>query len=341
MRLPVTTNGQVDFSRAIPQIQKARDLGVNFFDTMEDYYGGQSEEAIGKAIQGNRFNYIIQSKLGSWPDQINKYEERFNNILRRLNTDYLDILICHNLHWDYYTKYGMRFLELTEKLIQKGKLRYRGFSSHDGPENLERILREKLFDSVILQYNLIDQKWGQCLNLAYSLGIGTVVMGPIGGGRLSRPIPELSKLPIFNKISMHDMALKFVLDNENVDVALSGMESTQYLEDNIKLTNSKTITLKNHYETIKGIMDHKKEVADLYCTGCLYCRNCPHGVDIAKVMEYYIADVIYGLKDWARGAYAALGGKASNCHECTLCEQKCPQHLEIIKNLKEAHKKLS
>jgi NAD-dependent dihydropyrimidine dehydrogenase PreA subunit len=93
---------------------------------------------------------------------------------------------------------------------------------------------------------------------------------------------------------------------------------------------------------INASMDENRKLAELYCTGCNYCMPCPQGVNIPlnfQVMNYH---KVYGITEYAKGQYAAIGtndwmkGKqASECIECGLCEEKCPQKIEIRKQLKE------
>lgn len=89
-------------------------------------------------------------------------------------------------------------------------------------------------------------------------------------------------------------------------------------------------------------MKENKQMEDLYCTGCNYCMPCPHDVNIPlnfRLMNYHR---VYGITDYAKGEYANIGkvdwmkGKpASACIECGICEDKCPQHIEIRKQLRE------
>ena len=124
MRLPVQGDGSVNYDRAVLRIQQAHSLGINVFDTMEDYYGGQSEIALGRAIKGNRAGYLIESKLGSWPDQAGKYRPRLEQILSRLQSDYLDILLFHNLHWDYFKRFETEILGMATRAKAEGLIRH-------------------------------------------------------------------------------------------------------------------------------------------------------------------------------------------------------------------------
>ena len=98
---------------------------------------------------------------------------------------------------------------------------------------------------------------------------------------------------------------------------------------------------------MKELMDEYKRLSELYCTGCNYCKPCPQGVNIPFIFSQMNNYRIYGLKDMARAEYANIGvnkgikgEKADKCIECGVCEGKCPQKIEIIKQLKECAKAL-
>ena len=94
--------------------------------------------------------------------------------------------------------------------------------------------------------------------------------------------------------------------------------------------------------SIKALMDRNKELAKLYCTGCQYCMPCPNGVNIPRCFEIYNYDRVYGLADYARQQYAeVVSGQAdaSICIECGVCLDRCPQHIEIPKQLQEVRER--
>jgi ferredoxin len=160
-------------------------------------------------------------------------------------------------------------------------------------------------------------------------------MGPVGGGRLAQPIPAIQALLPHPGLPTHRLALRFVLSNPAVDVTLSGMQESAFLEENAALASQEEPLSPREYQQIHATLEEKRELAKLYCTGCLYCMPCRAGVEIPKAFEYLIAHKVYGVTGWARAAYAALAGKASLCRDCGACEKKCPQHIPIRQRLKE------
>ena len=86
-----------------------------------------------------------------------------------------------------------------------------------------------------------------------------------------------------------------------------------------------------------------------YCTGCKYCEPCPNGVMIARTFELMNQHRVYGLTGHAKRGYKAIvegrknikGKAADACVECGECEEKCPQKLKIIEQLKDSHAALA
>jgi predicted aldo/keto reductase-like oxidoreductase len=86
-------------------------------------------------------------------------------------------------------------------------------------------------------------------------------------------------------------------------------------------------------------------MADLYCTGCGYCMPCPNEVNIPRIFRKYNEARVYGLWEATRRTYRewrpSAGQRADACVECGLCEEECPQHIPIRRQLAEAHEALS
>jgi predicted aldo/keto reductase-like oxidoreductase len=148
------------------------------------------------------------------------------------------------------------------------------------------------------------------------------------------------------------MALRFVLASPNVDIALSGMENLSMLEENAKIASIEGHLTDEEMAKVKVMMEENKKLAQLYCTGCKYCMPCEQKINIPHVLTLMNNHRIYELTDHARQEYKKLyvdlekrhphwlkghGVDATKCTECGVCEEKCPQNLPIIKQLKETH----
>jgi ferredoxin len=136
--------------------------------------------------------------------------------------------------------------------------------------------------------------------------------------------------------STPELALRFVVSNENVTLALSGMSTMEQLEQNAQTVSTAGRLTREDHRRIEAAVQERKKLAGLYCTGCNYCMPCPEGVDIAANFEILNADRIFGLTEHARARYASLGGKAALCRQCGKCVDMCPQYLDIPARLGEA-----
>lgn len=343
MRFPMTQNKEVDYDRAVPILRRALDLGVNIIDSHPQYCEGHSETIIGKAIQGYDRSKIYISTKNTLYTELGPGEthrSRLEKSLERLQTDYIDFYLVHALVMDVFRQKGTAFLKEMRKAKQDGLIRHIGFSSHDLPKNVIKFIETGQFECMLVQYNLIDHHWTDALKCAHENGLGTMVMGPLSGGRLVRPNEISQLMGAENDTKSVEICLRYVWNNENVDVAFSGMRSVEEVEQNVRILSKDTELNPDEVKEAEKMADEKQRLSDLYCTGCNYCMPCPQKVSIPGVFYQRNLYAVYHLEDYAREAYNRMIGyntSAENCIECGECEKKCPQHIPIIEQLKESH----
>jgi len=339
MRLPTRKDGHVDFDRAVHLIRYAINHGVNFLDSHHFYHQGESEEAIGRAISGlDRKKLVLQTKIGMY----NNYTEKqclqlLENALKKLRTVYLDFYLTHSLSWEHYQSFNRLFLQVTDKAMALGLIKYRGFSSHDTPENVKKFVESGHFSTMTIQYNLINRQYQSVIELAWKKGMGVVVMGPVGGGLLASPEPEFLKLLPPGQTDPAVLALRFVLSNKYVHVACSGMSTLKQVKQNIATAAINKSLTAREINQMDALIKQRKKLLNLPCTACGYCLPCPHQVKIPYLFRQYNLARVFGIEEKARKAYLRLKPeeRASSCAGCRLCEKKCPQKIPISRRLRE------
>ncbi len=351
MRLPMIGDGEnqrVDREKAIPMIHRAFEAGVNYIDTAVGYCNKDSQRVVGEALQGWRDRIIVSTKNPYYDNDEKTWWKNLEDSLERLGVEYIDIYNHHGLNWKRYTEaVEPRIGKWMRSARDQGLIKHICCSFHDSNEALKKIIDTGYPESITLQYNLLNRDLEEGIAYASENGLGVVVMGPVAGGRLGATSEVLEEM-VEGIARVPELALRFVLGNPNVSVALSGMSTLQQVEENIEtasldtpLTREETGVLDEHTKRLRAL-------ADLYCTGCNYCMPCPQKVAIAWIFNQYNWGRVYGLWDIAKEKYNSLGTggwtehlNAEACIECGECEEKCPQHIPIRKQLKEAHEALS
>lgn len=336
MRLPMK-DGQVDRELAIPLFHRAFELGINLVDTAVGYCNSDSESAVGEALQGWRDRIIVSTKNHYYgPDQ-KAWWTNLENSLERLRVDAIDIYNLHGIRWEVFEKWVRGpdgILKWARQAQNQGLVRHVCCSFHDSAENLRKIGGTGEFESVILQYSLLYRDLEPVLPFLNERGIAVMVMGPVGGGRLGGPSEQIREL-LPGASSTAEVALRFVLANPNVNVALSGMSEMAHVEENCGTASRDEPLSSEEKLHVEAAMGRYKQLADLYCTGCDYCLPCPAEVQIPRNFTIANLERVYGLGDVARHQYGHLPGKASYCIACGACEEKCPQGIPIRQQLRE------
>lgn len=349
MRLPMmTVDGKsvVDEDQAIAMIHRAFELGVNYIDTAFFYCEGLSEIAVGKALKGWRDKVILSTK---YPFDI-PFRERLESQLQKLDTDHIDFYHFHGIGESFFTH--ERHDEAVNgalKAKEEGLIRHLSFSFHDKVEVMKKLVDVGIFSSVLCQYNLLDRSNEEGLAYAKEHGLGTAVMGPVGGGRISGMPPQVAQRFGVQVRSSAELALRFVMTNPNVNVALSGMSTMQQVEENAAIASNVAPLSAAELEGINAALEENRRMSDLYCTGCNYCApHCPQGIVIPRIFELMNYHRVYGITDYAREQYSGIGvnpwtpgHKADECIECGVCEDYCPQKIDIRKQLKDCHAALA
>jgi len=348
--------GKTDIKKAEREIMLAYEKGINYFDTAYIYPG--NEAVLGEILEKNKIrekvniatklpHYLIKSREG--------LDKLFNEQLKRLRTDYVDYYLMHMLTdtgaWERLCELGIK--EWIEDKKREGKIRQTGFSYHGNSEMFCSLIDAYDWDFAMIQYNYMDehsQAGRRGLTHANKKGIPVMIMEPLRGGKLARNLPEKAKKLMKEhpkNYSPAEWSFRWLWNQPEVTVVLSGMNSTEMIEENAKSASEATVggLSENDCLMLKKVSDAINEKMKVGCTGCGYCIPCPQKVDIPGVFSAYNRRYSEGwfsaMREYAMcTAFRKSSTAASNCIGCGKCESHCPQNIEIRKELKNAAKVL-
>ena len=347
MRLPrlYPDKPEIDTELGQRMVDYAYSHGVNYFDTAYPYHEGLSEPFIGAALSKYpRESYNLVTKLPTW--LINgeaDIEHYFNEQLQKCGVDYFDFYLVHSLNAERFeTVQKLHIFENLCELKAKGKIRHIGFSFHDKPDVLERILAAHDWEFAQIQLNYLDwelQDARRQYELIEQKGIQCTIMEPVRGGMLATLTPEA--VDCFQQanpnVSTASWAIRYAASLPNVLTVLSGMTNFDHVTDNVATMEAFRPLSQQEREVIDHALAAYRKAVTIPCTGCRYCMDCPAGVSIPEVFAAYNRYATSKSRSMFEELYHALdaGQRADNCVACGTCLSKCPQHIDIPKHMKE------
>ena len=180
--------GTSDANEALQIVQKSLDAGCNFFDTAPGYNRGRSEEFLGQVLKSVRQDVVICTKFGHSPEYVTDFSAEairpsLEGSLRRLQTDYIDILLLHNPPAEVMDGASPQYAEL-EKLKQEGKIREYGVSLDD-TVSMKKVLETTQCKALEIYFHAFAQDLASLFPLAKEKGVGLIVKVPLDSGWLA------------------------------------------------------------------------------------------------------------------------------------------------------------
>ena len=346
MRLPMIEN-DVDYRQVNQMVDAFMEAGFNYFDTARVYLDGKSEIAIRECVAKRypRESFVLANKLSPW---IYHTEEEirplFESQLESCGVDYFDVYIFHCMNRDLYQKnLRCNSFETVKQLKEEGKVKYIAMSFHDTADILDKILTEQPFiEFVQIQFNYLDydDKGVQskaCYDVCRKHGKKIIVMEPVKGGNLVN-LPNEAKelLKAKSQNSEAEFAIRFAASFPDVKMVLSGMGNMDMMTENISFMKDFVPFNKEEFTLSEDLRKLIRTVRQIPCTGCRYCvDDCPQKILIPDVFSVYnkhlAAEAVW---EETKGILQEQHGNVKDCIQCGVCENHCPQNINIKETIK-------
>ena len=361
MRLPLLDENDqksVDMDQVNEMVDAYMASGFNHFDTAFVYHEGMSEITFKKAVVERypRDSFKIATKMPLFIiTEESQLEPIFSQQLENCGVDYFDYYMLHNVSG--FTENAWKNVDLFSFIQSKkeeGFIKHIGLSTHGNAEFLEELLFEHPeIEFVLLQINYLD--WEdegiqskKCLEVARKYGKEVMIMEPYKGGFLADVPEEAERIMKEHNPdkSVVSWAMRFVANLDDVSVVLTGASNLEQLESNISEIKNAPPLSDEELEIIKEVSEIINSNITVDCTTCRYCVDvCSEEIDIAKVFDLYNKHNMLEIDDWTPFGNAYLNytklpgvGIASDCIECELCIEECPQSINIPEVLKDVAK---
>lgn len=340
LKLPVVSFGVMNSDKP-EMLQQAISMGIQHLDTAHVYLRGNSERVIGKVLEEtkSRDKVVVSTKMRFARDRKmhvflkegNAREpgatlENFNNqleeSLRRLRSEYVDILYLHSCYSPEMALY-QEMMDALVKAKKSGKARFIGVSTHrNEPDVIRAAVDTGIYDVIQTAYNYLQkhsEEMKKAIAYAASKGVGIITMKTFGGNQLQQ-----NKEITVN----HEAALKWVLQDKNVCTTIPGMTTFEQMELNFRVMSSLALSK----EEKRDIALSSLATGTLYCQACESCLStCPMAVEIPNLMRAYMYARGYGNLTQARITLEELPENEglSVCRDCDACTARCSFGIDI------------
>ena len=323
--LKVTTVGMGCMITSDPSvIERAADMGINYFDTARGYSQGNNERMVAAALGARRKQVVISTKSHA-PNKV-ELQKHLETSLRELNTDYIDIWFLHGRNSPAEIPDDQ--IEVQQLAKKQGKVRFTGVSTHNGQQQiLPWMVQKGTFDVVLTSYNFtMDAGMDEAIATAAKAGMGVVAMKVMAGGLRRQKQGD----PLYKKLTQDGAllaALKWVIHKPNIATTIPSMTDMDQLDENLK-------AMGNPFSAgdEKLLSAHLDAIRPLYCRMCGKCNgDCLKGLPVADVLRFLTYADGYGQFALGRERFMELSAEhtAVRCGDCAECTVKCPYGVEV------------
>lgn len=321
-------------------LRYAYDCGVNYFDTAEGYLRMKGETYVGQGLKGVRDKVVITTKHPmNFGQKIEKSAviKRVEDSLKRLQTEYIDIAMVHNIGDLAPLLKNEEVLGAYDELKKAGKIRFAGFSTHSAKVTLPQALETDFPQVVLVIYSHMEGKEIEPLVKAVrAKGIGTVAMKIFAGNQQG----NLKGL-VGPKMSYPQAAIRWVMSNSDFDTCIPTMSSYSHVEEYVAASGQPL-----DRAAMDMIARYREQAGSRFCrVSCTAClAACPANVAVNDVLRFAMYHEDYGMERMAVDHYAELepGRKPLGCAGCSApCEGACPHGLPVRERLLRSHEILS
>lgn len=333
-----------DEELAVQTVQKAVDLGINYFDTAPGYCEDKSETFIGNALalmpEERRKNIFVSTKshYKSDPsaDDVRRHIERQLKLFKRDRIEFYNMWCILDLaQFRAIIEPGGPY-EGALRAKKDGLIDHICATAHASGKDIAEIVNAGVFEGMTLGYNVMNHSFRQeGLHAAAAAGIGVVTMNPLGGGMLTRHEEMLHVLKASESDSFIAAALRFNFSHPEITIVLSGMKNPAEVEANVKTAKS---VKEPDPILIERLIEKFESLGESFCTTCGYClEHCPEKIQIHlyaqmwdRVRMHLPEETRRVYKIYCRNdAHWLKGKRASDCTQCGECEKHCTQKLPL------------
>lgn len=342
-------------------VDAALENGINYIDIFMPQ--APTRDHLGGALKGRREKFIIQGHLCTIYENeqytrtrnIEKTKRSFQDLLDRLQTDYIDVGMIHYVdsEKDFQRVFEGPVLEYAKELKEKGVIRHIGMSSHN-PHIAQKAVESGVVDVLMFSINpaydmesadtdiydlmefkgmehsglVVDEARQKLYSVCEAEGVAITVMKPLGAGTLLKA--ESSPFGVAMTVPQ---CIQYCLDRNGVKVVIVGCHSPEEVLEAVR----------HQY-----VSDEERSYAHIFASGasismtgkCMYCNHCqpcPAHLDIAAVTKFLdLATQQETVPDTVMEHYWALSATADDCLMCGRCEPNCPFGVKIRENMKRA-----